>query len=89
MNVGRITALRQKGAVLDLIQLDAQVNPGNSGGPVLAPDGVVVGIVEAGVPGSGVNFAIPVSLLTKGITTPIIGVTVPKVDARRQSEPVE
>jgi len=89
VNVGRITALRQKSGILDAIQLDAQVNPGNSGGPVLDPDGKVVGIIAAGVPGSGINFAIPVSLLTKEITTPIIAVAVPKVDARRQSEPVE
>jgi serine protease Do len=89
VNLGRISSLRQKGGVLESIQLDAQVNPGNSGGPVLDPDGTVVGIVEAGVPGSGVNFAIPVSLLNKQIATPIIGVTVSKVDARHRAEPAE
>ena len=89
VNVGRLSALRQKDGVLEAIQLDAQVNPGNSGGPVLDPEGNVVGIIQSGVPGSGVNFATPISLLTKEITTPVITIAAPNVDARRQSEPVE
>ncbi|SIQ21976.1 serine protease, S1-C subfamily, contains C-terminal PDZ domain [Alkalispirochaeta americana] len=44
----------------EAVQIDAPVNPGNSGGPLILPDGQVAGIVFAGIPQfEGVNFAIP------------------------------
>lgn len=46
------------------IQLNAAVNPGNSGGPVINLAGRVVGIANATIPGgSGLGFAVPVSAL--------------------------
>ncbi|MEP7194505.1 MAG: trypsin-like peptidase domain-containing protein [Actinomycetota bacterium] len=43
-----------------LIQTDAAVNPGNSGGPLLAVDGTVVGLVDAKEAGAnGIGYAIP------------------------------
>jgi hypothetical protein len=75
VSTGHVTALRKKAGVLELIQLDAALNPGNSGGPVIDSAGHVVGIVQAGVPGAGVNFAIPVSRLQKMISKPVITVT--------------
>ena len=50
----------------NLIQFDAAVNPGNSGGPLIAMDGSVVGIVTAilnpGEAGTfiGIGFAVPI-----------------------------
>jgi S1-C subfamily serine protease len=35
------------GAVREVYSLNAQIEPGNSGGPVLSPDGQVVGVVFA------------------------------------------
>ena len=72
VSVGRITALRRDKEGLQFIQLDASLNPGNSGGPVLDANGKIVGVVEAGVPGAALNFAIPVHLLTKFLQTPSI-----------------
>lgn len=52
----------------DLIQFDAAVNPGNSGGPLLNRYGQVVGIVTALVSPSGqeafsgIGFAVPIDL---------------------------
>jgi S1-C subfamily serine protease len=47
-------------AIADTIQFSAAVNPGNSGGPLIAPDGTVVGITSAAVSNSeGLGFAIP------------------------------
>lgn len=41
------------------IQTDTPINPGNSGGPLLDRQGLVVGVVEAGVQGAdGLGFAI-------------------------------
>jgi hypothetical protein len=70
VNVGSITSLRRKDGRLYRIQLDAALNPGNSGGPVLNKKGKVVGVVVAGVRGSGVNFAIPASTVAAFIALP-------------------
>ena len=42
------------------IQIDAALNPGNSGGPLINQEGKVVGINSAGIPSAqNTNFAIP------------------------------
>ena len=61
VNTGTITALRKKGGKLSAIQLDASVNPGNSGGPVVDKTGKPIGIVVSGMLLARLNFAIPVS----------------------------
>jgi 2-alkenal reductase len=69
VTVGVVSALGRSldtnGAVLDdLIQTDAPINHGNSGGPMLSLDGEVVGINTAIIRGGdqqaeGIGFAIP------------------------------
>ncbi len=64
------------GETLDgLVQVDAPVNPGNSGGPLLTREGVVMGLVEARASdGQGIGFAVPATtagpLLTGWRTAP-------------------
>ena len=51
----------ERGQVLEgLVQTDAAVNPGNSGGPLLDAHGAVVGITTAMLPWAhGIGFAVP------------------------------
>ncbi|MCH8923525.1 MAG: trypsin-like peptidase domain-containing protein [Planctomycetes bacterium] len=89
VNVGRITALRKTKGKLQQIQLDAQLNPGNSGGPVLNTAGKVVGIVRSGVLRTGVNFAIPVTHLDGFLAKPELTVASPTVPFKDRHEPLE
>ena len=58
----------------DVIQIDAAVNSGNSGGPVVDNDGRLVGVVFAGVSHyQGLNFAIPAERLAAALPTMIKG----------------
>ena len=60
----------------DLIQIDAAVNPGNSGGPLLNRQGQVVGIVTALANPTeedvfiGIGFAVPITLAAQAAGAP-------------------
>ena len=75
--------------IMSLIQIDAAVNPGNSGGPLINSQGQVVGVVNAKVSDSdveGIGFAIPIDtaldiandLIEYGYVQgrPVLGITV-------------
>jgi len=58
----------------DVIQIDAAVNSGNSGGPVVDSEGRLVGIVFAGAEHyQGLNFAIPAETLAQALPAMIKG----------------
>ena len=58
----------------DVIQIDAAVNHGNSGGPVVDSEGRLVGIVFAGADQyQGLNFAVPAETLTSALPAMIKG----------------
>lgn len=62
-------AVLQPAALATRMQLNAAVNPGNSGGPVLSLDGQVIGVANATVPGGyGLGFAVPVAALAALLT---------------------
>jgi hypothetical protein len=88
VNVGSVTSLRKKEGELQRIQLDAALNPGNSGGPVLDNKGQVVGVVVSGVIGSGVNFAIPVSHVLRFVAKPEIEFTPPTLTQKNLHAPL-
>ncbi|MDR1318885.1 MAG: S1C family serine protease [Treponema sp.] len=58
----------------DVIQIDAAVNHGNSGGPVIDTSGRLVGIVYAGIEQyQGLNFAVPAERLAAALPAMIKG----------------
>jgi hypothetical protein len=69
---GRITALRQKSGELESVQLDVELHPGNSGGPVLGSDGRVAAVVVAGIRGTRLRFAIPARKVLRLLEQPTV-----------------
>jgi hypothetical protein len=70
VQVGRITSLRKVDGKLSRIQVDADLHPGNSGGPVVDSNAQVIGMVFAGIEGTELKFAKPVEVLSKLLATP-------------------
>jgi putative serine protease PepD len=79
-----------------MLQTDAALNPGNSGGPLLDANGSVIGIntaIETGTMGSsarGIGFAVPSDVISnvlsdlkagKTVTRPWVGVGIRTLDA--------
>lgn len=89
VSIGHITSLRKVQGELREVQFDASVNPGNSGGPVLDSKGQVIGVVVAGIVGSGINFAIPVPLLTRFLEGVSLALSPSLLTARQAQEAQE
>lgn len=76
---GKISALRRRDDVLAAIQIDAAVNPGCSGGPLVDKQGKVIGVIFAAVPASGIAFAIPVSKALTYLKSPRVVLSHPEI----------
>ncbi len=69
------------------VQLNGALNPGNSGGPVVAPDGKLVGVAVKTVRNAGIGLAIPqheVATLLRGRTGKML--LLPKSNAPSEGE---
>jgi DNA-binding beta-propeller fold protein YncE len=93
VNAGSITALRRQDNRLKVIQLDAELNPGNSGGPVLDNHGKVIGVVRSGLVArglgrTGINQAIPVSEVAKFLARPEVQFTPPRLGPAELHKPL-
>jgi hypothetical protein len=70
---GVVSSMRDDpfGGGFKMIQTDASVNPGNSGGPLVNQKGEVVGIVRYKIGGSeNLNFAVPINYLRGMLEVP-------------------
>jgi S1-C subfamily serine protease len=73
------TTKAKAGSLSGLIQFDAAVNPGSSGGPLLNSQGLVVGVVVSiADPGdddafAGIGFAVPIGTALGGGPGPGLG----------------
>lgn len=72
ISVGIVSGLKRslptgdKRAIFDVIQTDAAVNPGNSGGPLVNVDGLVIGVNTAVIDGAdGIGFAVPADTVSE------------------------
>ena len=64
VTAGILSAIRDSGEGFKILQTDAAVNHGNSGGPLVAGNGLAVGVVSSIVrsdSAQGLNFAIPIN----------------------------
>lgn len=84
LTTGVISAIRDDpaGRGFKIIQTDAAMNPGNSGGPVVNDRGQVIGIAVAKLSDSeGLNFAIPVNYLRGLLNSPQRQMTLAQLSA--------
>jgi hypothetical protein len=62
VTAGILSSVRNSGEGFKVLQTDAAVNPGNSGGPLLNNKGQAIGVVSFKLKSSeGLNFAIPIN----------------------------
>jgi S1-C subfamily serine protease len=65
---GSVASLRNDEAgELAIVQIDGDMTPGNSGGPVVDAQGRLVGVAAATVRNRGIGFAIPAATLTRSL----------------------
>ncbi len=70
-----VTSLRKVAGVLNEIQVNGGISPGNSGGPVVNLRGEVVGIAVSGIAGTTINMAVPVDKLSRLLNGRVVGFT--------------
>jgi len=85
---GHITSLRKDRGQLLGVQIDSQLNPGHSGGPVLDSSGKVIGMVATMVRGAALNLAIPVSRLNAFLAAPGLVFKPPAMSQEDGTRPV-
>ena len=71
---GRISRVGQPVLGLAYLQIDARVNPGNSGGPLFDEEGRVIGVVSMKMEGEGLGLALPINYAFDAVDHPFLPV---------------
>jgi S1-C subfamily serine protease len=88
VNASGLTSLRRKNGELYRLEMDAALNPGHSGSPVLDDEARVVGVVVNAIRGTAsIIQAIPVNQLAKFLAAPDFQFTPPKLTRANLHEP--
>ena len=53
--------------MIEMMQFDAPLNPGNSGGGLFDRNGELIGQTNAGMQGDGIGFAVPAKFILEMI----------------------
>src|SRR5262249_34045786 len=80
---GSVSSIRRNDADdVAVIQIDGELNPGNSGGPVVDEQGELIGVAVAKITGTKIGLAIPPEELTKMLLGRVgaLGIRTVKVD---------
>jgi hypothetical protein len=89
IRVARVTGLNKKAGILQRIQLDVTLPPGNSGGPVLDSKGRLLGMLTSEEGASKFTRAIPANRLALFLSKPEILFSPPPIPVGKQSEPLD
>jgi hypothetical protein len=76
LTAGIVSGVRKTVNGWNVVQMDAEINHGNSGGPVCNEDGAVIGIAtfgsieqSSGTLAAGMNFSLPVNVMKEFLDT--------------------
>ncbi|MCA9087550.1 MAG: trypsin-like peptidase domain-containing protein [Planctomycetaceae bacterium] len=89
VTVSQISSLRKQAGVLRSVQLNGAINPGNSGGPIVDAQGRCVAVVVAGIPGSGISLATPISSVRAFLDRPGVVIDHPVCQYDQRDRPLE
>ena len=77
---GAVSSIRDDGLGGSIIQVDAELNPGHSGGPIVDTKGQLIGVAAIGIDGTKIGFAIPASQIAT-LLTPFVSRLTIKADS--------
>lgn len=72
LSTGRVTAIRRDDERVNEVQVDAELNPGNSGGPIVDLEGRVVAVAASRIFLTELNFGIGTSWVEAIMASPLI-----------------
>jgi hypothetical protein len=82
---GSVSSIRRdENGVVKVIQIDGNLNPGNSGGPVLTHDGALVGVSTATVIGTQIGLTIPKSEILNLLMGKVSGISYEALGAEKR-----